>query len=103
MKRREWLTATFNEIEDMLTARDRDMEHWFHWPIAKAASITLEINRDKSSRPEPFTEWDVMPHLPGGPEIDPDEEEKIGRMRAIGLFEKYRNMPGFEIVLDSDT
>lgn len=100
MKRKEFLRSTLGIIGMMLDDHKAMTENLFHWPAAKLGSIHLELNRDSSKRPEPFTEWDVMAHLPGGP--PPQARDEQLQMNAKSLFYSLQGVPGVEMVLEPD-
>ena len=86
----EFRTTSLSMIGEMLDQFQELTWNLFHWPTARHAAITLEMNRNAENRPEPFTEFDVMPHLGVAPKPDP-----IDRDRA--MFEQFQQFfPGLE-------
>ena len=84
----------------LLDVYKANSENLFHWPAAVLGSLTLEMNRDHETRPEPFTPWDVMPHLGQAPERPDAEIEQ--QTREKGLFYSLQGMPGVAMVLEPD-
>lgn len=86
----EFRRTSFAMIGEMLDEFTDLTQNLFHWPIARLASIQLEMNRNDKERPEPYSEFDVMPHLGKAPPPDPSAKDR----QMFARFQKY--FPGLE-------
>ncbi len=102
MKIREFRTSTIVLLGDMLDEHKELTEHLFHWPHARIGSITLEMNRNEKTRSQPFTEFDVMPHLDKRDHAAKAEADMIVQQKQIMMQLQSAGIGTFEIDTDPD-